>query len=107
MRLYLEAMVVVVVAVILARIIDLLIPMPKPDEPPWKTRLMILLQLFIDVTVVFVVLVLMNRRGFLLQDSPVGIVAFMLFLTVFFLFQHQLTVRMDRLQTKKVFGRKK
>lgn len=97
LRLFVETLIVVLVAFALARVIDLLVPPPKVNEGAWKSRMYIMLQLFIDVFVIFGVLVVMNHYGLLLQSTEIGIVAFVIFINVFFIAQTQLYTRVSRI----------
>ena len=94
--LFAETLIVVLIAFALARLIDVLVPPPKANERAWKSRMYIMLQLFIDVFVIFAVLVVMNQYGLLLQSTAIGIVAFIIFINVFFLAQAQLYTRVSR-----------
>lgn len=95
--LYAQCIVGVIVAYVFAVLVDWLIPAPHRLETVWRTRTLLIIQLFLDVTIVFLFLTFANSVGLMKQDGPVGIVVFVLVVTVFFTAQQQLGQRMESL----------
>ena len=96
-HLYVEAILAVGVALALAAFVDWVVPMPKPGEKLGTTWGWLILQLFLDITIIFGMLYVFDRLGMLDQSASVGITVFILATTVFFIAQVQLASRLHRL----------
>jgi hypothetical protein len=92
-RILLETLTAIISGVVLARAVEMLVPLPRANEGIWKSRMWILVQLILDVIVIVLVLLAMNALGLFRNDELVGATALVVFITVFFLAQSQLTVR--------------
>ena len=99
-KMYVETLVGAVLGIILGFIVDLLFSSPNTDESITRLIFMIFLQVIVDATVIFLVMMTMEKFKMFNQDELEGMVGYLIFTVLFFMVQTGLLKRMRMLYHK-------
>ena len=96
-KMYVETLIGAILGIVLGFIVDLLFSSPNTDESVSRLIFMILLQVIVDATIIFLVMMAMEKFKMFNQDELEGMVGYLIFTVLFFMVQTGLLMRMRML----------
>ena len=103
-KMYIETLVGALLGIILGFIVDMIFTSPNNDESVTKLVFMITIQVVVDATIIFIVMMGMEKFKMFDQDRIEGMVGYLIFTVLFFMIQTGLLMRM-RLLYHKLTGK--